>query len=323
MEKISVVIPCYNSEKSIKIIVEKIVQIMDSNSEYDYEIVLVNDHSLDATWEVLKKIAYNNKRITAIDLSKNYGQHSAIMAGYREVTGDYIIGMDDDGEHDPKDIFKLVDKLKEGYDYVCAEYEENRSKFRNFGTMMNNKMAEILIDKPKEVIFTSFYGMRRYVVEEMIRYEQPYPYIAGLLLRVTHNIGTVPMKRGNRIYGKSGYNLTKMLRLWINGFTAFSVKPLRIATGVGIGVACIGIIWAIVLMIKKLFIQDYVAGYVSIIVALAIFSGIIMIMLGMIGEYIGRIYISINNAPQYVIREKIKDGDESENKHKKVTEDKT
>lgn len=145
--------------------------------------------------------------------------------------------------------------------------------------------------------------MRRFVVEEIIRYQRPYPYVGGLLLRATKNIGMVPLQRQKRFAGSSGYSLKKMLQLWINGFTAFSVKPLRVATGLGMVCAMVGFIWAAALVVRKLFFADFVSGYVSTIVCIIFFSGMIMMLLGIIGEYIGRIYISINNAPQYVIRE--------------------
>ncbi len=302
---LSVVIPCYNSSKSIEIVCGKLIQVLESRPEYSFEIILVNDGSPDGTWQVIQKLALSDPRITAINFSRNFGQHSAMMAAYRETRGELVIGMDDDGEHDPEDIFLLVDKINEGYDYVCSHYEENRSLFRSFGTRMNNLMAEKLIDKPEEIIFTSYYCMRRFVVDEIIRYEQPFPYIAGLLLRATRNLAMVPMKRGERISGHSGYTLRKMLNLWVNGFTAFSVKPLRIATGLGAIVAVAGFIMALVLIVKKLFVQNFVAGYVSTIATLTILCGLIMIILGMIGEYVGRIYISISMAPQYVIREKV------------------
>ena len=302
-QKISVVIPCYKSEKMIETVVEQVLKTITSHEEFDYEIILVNDGSPDQTWAVIQKLAENNSHIFAINFSQNFGQHSALMAAYRMVSGDIILGLDDDGEHNPKEMFQLIEKLQEGYDYVCADYNTNQSKFRSIGTWINNLMATILIGKPKSVNFSSYYAMRRFVINEIIRYERPYPYVGGLLLRATKNIASVPLKRQKRLEGKSGYSLKKMLQLWINGFTAFSVKPLRIATALGLVCAIIGFIWAAVLIIKRLFFVNYVPGYVSTIVCIVFFSGMIMMLLGITGEYIGRIYISINNAPQYVIRE--------------------
>lgn len=302
-QKISVVIPCYQSEKMIEAVVEQVIETIVTRKEYDYEIILVNDGSSDNTWAVIRKLTEKSPHIAAINFAKNFGQHSALMAAYRKVTGDIVLGLDDDGEHNPKEMFQLIDKLQEGYDYVCADYQANPSAFRRVGTWLNNFMATVLIGKPKDVNFSSYYAMRRFVVDEIVRYQRPYPYIGGLLLRATQNIGMVPLKRQRRLSGSSGYSLKKMLQLWINGFTAFSVKPLRVATGLGMLCAVTGFIWAAALVVRRLFFADFVSGYVSTIVCIVFFSGMIMMLLGIIGEYIGRIYISINNAPQYVIRE--------------------
>lgn len=302
--KISVVIPCYNSAKMIGIVVKDVINnIVTRRAEFDYEIILVNDGSKDTTWEVIRALARDNINIVAVNFSKNYGQHSALMAGYRCVTGDIILGLDDDGEHNPNEMFQLIDKLLEGYDYVCADYETNQSKFRSLGTRLNNIMATMLIDKPKDIDFASYYVMSRFVIDEIVRYRQPYPYVGGLLLRATRNIATVPLTRQKRLQGQSGYNMRKMMSLWFNGFTAFSVKPLRIATGLGLISSMIGFIWMIVLILEKLLGKELALGYTSIMACIIFFCGMIMVLLGIIGEYIGRIYISINNAPQYVIKE--------------------
>lgn len=303
-QKISVVIPCYNSAGMIEVVVEGVLKtIVTRSKQFNYEVILINDGSKDATWEVISNLARENEYIKAINFSKNYGQHSALMAGYRHVTGDIILGLDDDGEHNPEEMFKLIDKLLEGYDYVCADYQVNQSQFRSMGTRINNTMATMLIDKPKNIDFTSYYVMRRFVIDEIIKYQQPYPYVGGLLLRTTRNIAAVPLVRQKRISGKSGYNLKKMISLWFNGFTAFSVKPLRVATGLGFASAACGFILILVMIFQKLLKKDIVLGYTSTMACMIFFSGMIMILLGIIGEYIGRIYISINNAPQYVVKE--------------------
>ncbi len=306
-QKISVVIPCYNSAGTIEVVVEGVLKtIVTRNEQFNYEVVLVNDGSKDATWEVISNLARENEHLKAINFSKNYGQHSALMAGYRHVTGDIILGLDDDGEHNPEEMFKLIDKLLEGYDYVCADYRVNQSQFRSMGTRINNTMATMLINKPKDIDFTSYYVMRRFVVDEIIKYQQPYPYVGGLLLRTTRNIAAVPLVRQRRISGKSGYNLKKLLSLWLNGFTSFSVKPLRVTTLMGVFFAAIGFIFGIYTIINKIFINNEVpVGYSTMVSLLTFFSGIILMVLGMLGEYIGRIFISLNNSPQYVIKDVI------------------
>lgn len=301
--KVSIVIPCYNSERMIEVVVNDIEETIARRANYEYEIILVNDGSEDNTWQVLLGLVDSHKNIIAINFSKNFGQHSALLAGYRSVSGDIVLGLDDDGEHNPEEMFELIDKLDEGYDYVCAEYETNQSRFRSLGTRVNNWMATTLINKPKDIDLSSFYVLRRYIIDEMVKYEQPFPYVAGLLLRTTTNMATVPLVRRKRLAGHSGYNLRKMISLWINGFTAFSVKPLRIATIIGMISAIVGFVSALIIVAKKLFVTKYALGYPSIIVTIIFFGGMIMVLLGMIGEYVGRIYLSINATPQYVIKE--------------------
>lgn len=301
--KVSIVIPCYNSEKMIKEVVDRIISTMESRPEYDWEIILVNDGSKDTTWNVIQNIAIENKKVKAINFAQNFGQHAAMMAGYRKATGDLIMGMDDDGENRPEEMFQLIEKLDEGYDCVCAEYESHDSKFRSIGTNLNNWMACYLLEKPKNLTLTSYYVVRRFVIDQVICYDHPYPYIAGLFLQATKNWGTVHLERSERIQGSSGYSLRKLLSLWVNGFTAFSVKPLRLAGGLGAFFATLGLLGGIYFVLRKLILGDIAVGYTSMIACISFFGGMIMLLLGVIGEYVGRIYISINNSPQYVVRE--------------------
>ena len=304
MEKLSFVIPCYGSETTIEIVVNEIRETLKQRPEYDYEIILVNDCSPDRVWPRIRALALADSHITGIDLAKNFGQHAALMAGYRHCTGDLIISLDDDGQTPACELFTLVDKMKEGWDVVYASYAHKmHSGFRNFGTWMNERMTESLIGKPKGLRVTSYFMMRRFIADEILRYENAYPYIEGLIFRATRNIANVPVTHHERMVGESGYTFSKLLALWFNGFTAFSVKPLRIATFCGSACACIGFLYGIYVVIRKLVDSSIEMGWSSIIASIFFLGGLILIMLGMIGEYIGRIYISINNAPQYTIRQ--------------------
>ena len=278
--------------------------LAEQRPEYDYEIILVNDCSPDRVWPRIRALALADSHITGIDLAKNFGQHAALMAGYRHCTGDLIISLDDDGQTPACELFTLVDKMKEGWDVVYASYAHKmHSGFRNFGTWMNERMTENLIGKPKGLRVTSYFIMRRFIADEILRYENAYPYIEGLIFRATRNIANVPVTHHERMVGESGYTFSKLLALWFNGFTAFSVKPLRIATFCGSACACIGFLYGIYVVIRKLVDSSIEMGWSSIIASIFFLGGLILIMLGMIGEYIGRIYISINNAPQYTIRQ--------------------
>jgi len=305
MTKISFVIPCYGSELSLESVVTDIKSVISTRAdELDYEIILVNDNSPDNVWEVIKRLTGEDKKIRGFYFSKNFGQHAALMAGYKNAAGDIIISLDDDGQTPASESLVLIDKINEGYDVVFGKYQERRdSSFRKFGTYINKKMAEVLVGKPKDVDITSFYAMRRYVVNEIIKYDNSYPYIYGLIFRTTHNCINVIIKHENRRAGKSGYTLGKLFSLWLNGFTSFSVKPLRIASIIGFICSVIGFIFIIYTFIERILNPELPAGYAVTVSAILLIGGIIMVMLGIVGEYIGRLYISINKAPQYVIKD--------------------
>lgn len=304
MHKLSFVIPCYGSETTIEIVVSEIIETLRQRPQYDYEIVLVNDCSPDHVWERIRVLALGNSHITGINLAKNFGQHAALMAGYRQCTGDLVISLDDDGQTPAGELFTLVDKIGEGWDVVYASYEHKmHSGFRNFGTWMNERMTESLIGKPKGLKVTSYFVMQRFIAEEILRYQNAYPYIEGLIFRATRHIANVPVTHHSRMVGESGYTFGKLLALWFNGFTAFSVKPLRIATICGTASAFLGFCYGLYVIVRKLVDSSIEMGWSSIIASIFFLGGLILVMLGLIGEYIGRIYISINNAPQYTIRE--------------------
>lgn len=306
MKKVSFVIPCYRSEHTLPKVVAEIEKKMKSLTGYEYDIFLVNDCSPDDTIGTIRKLCEEHDNIRGIDFAKNFGQHSALMAGLRYSDGDYVVCLDDDGQTPADEADKLLDKLEEGYDAVYAKYEHKQhSHFRNMGSKVNELMARTMLGKPARLYVSSYFAVKRFVVEDMVRYENSYPYVIGLVLRATRNIANVVVNHRERVEGKSGYTLGKLLGLWFNGFTAFSVKPLRIATAVGAISAILGFSYGVYTIIKRLLRPDVPMGFSSTMAAIVFFGGMIMLMLGLIGEYIGRIYISLNNSPQYVIREKI------------------
>ncbi|MCD8026846.1 MAG: glycosyltransferase [Clostridiales bacterium] len=306
-KKISFVIPCYGSEKTIEFVIAEIGDVMAQRAEHDYEIIAVNDASPDDVFRVLREISAKNKRVKIIDLARNFGKHSAVMAGFSRVTGDYVVCLDDDGQCPTDRLWDLLQPIFDGKaDYTMAKYRvKKQSKFKNFGSHINALMSRFLINKPKELKFTNFKAMKRFVVDEIIKYDNPYPYLEGLVLRTTKNIVTVPMEERERVAGEGHFSFKKSLSLWINGFMAFSVKPLRAATLAGVLCALIGFVWGVVIIIKRIVNPVVVMGYSSTMAVILFIGGMIMVMLGLIGEYIGRIYISLNNSPQYVIREVI------------------
>ncbi len=304
MRKISFVIPCYNSEKTIEDVVKEIETTIEKRGKDDYEIVLVNDCSKDNVWEKIKSISKQNAKVMGVCFAKNFGQHAALMAGYRKATGDIVVSLDDDGQTPADEVYSLIDKIEEGYDVVYASYAHKKHSFaRNLGTKMNNFMCEVLLGKPKKLMITSFFAAKKYIVDEIVKYENSYTYVPGLVLRTTKSIGTVPVCHREREVGSSGYSFAKLVALWVNGFTAFSVTPLRISMVMGMGSAVIGFIYLIYVIVNKFINPSVPLGWSSTTAILLLLGGMILFVLGMIGEYLGRVYISLNNAPQYVVKE--------------------
>lgn len=306
---ISFVIPCYRSEKTLGAVIQEIDTTMAIMPNYSHEIVLVNDGSPDGTWETICELVKKatDGHILGINFAKNFGQHAALMAGLKEAKGDYVICLDDDGQTPANEAPKLIAALNDGADVAYARYDNKQhSAFRNFGTAMNEWMATVMLGKPKDLFVSSYFAVRRFVVDEMVKYESSYPYVIGLVLRTTKNIVNVSVIHRRRTEGTSGYSFTKLMALWINGFTAFSIKPLRIATFSGSCFAILGFIYGIYTVIKKFINPAVPMGFSALMSAVIFMGGMIMLMLGMIGEYVGRVYISQNKNPQYVIRETVK-----------------
>ena len=307
MQKISFVIPCYHSAQTVGNVVRDIVDTVLARREFQYEIILVNDNPPDDTWRVICEMCRNNPNIHGICFTKNFGQHAALMAGYRKVTGDIVVSLDDDGQNPPQEMFKLIDALNEKTDLVYAKYiQKKRSLFRNFGSKVNDWMVQWLLNKPKELYLASYYAAKRFIIDEMVKCENPFPYIDGLALRSTSEYINVDIVHKERAAGNSGYSIGKLIGLWMNGLTSFSVKPLRIATFSGFCISLFGLVLAIIIIIQKLILKDAVsAGWPSIMTVVLILDGAIMIMLGLVGEYVGRIYVTMNKSPQYVIKDEV------------------
>lgn len=304
--KLSFVIPCYRSAESVGDVIERVIATVQKDGRYDYEIICVNDYSPDNTLDVLKTIAASNSKIKVLALTRNFGQHSALMAGYNHVTGDIVVCLDDDGQNPPEEMFKLIDKLDEGYDLVSARYPKKKHNLiRRLGSKVSFAMSRYLVGMPKDIDLNSYCVFRRFVADEVVKYRNAYPFVHGLMLRITRNIANVDIQHHDREIGSSGYNLGKLIGLWMNGFTAFSEKPLRLASLCGVLCAAAGFIYGFVIIVQRLLNPNMVAGYSSLMAAVLFLSGIIMLFLGLLGEYIGRIYICLNNAPQFAIREKI------------------
>lgn len=303
-QMVSFVIPCYRSAATIGDVVEEIDKAMQALPAYQYEVILVNDCSPDDTFEVIRTLSETNGRIVGVNLARNFGQHAALMAGFHQVKGDILVCLDDDGQTPAMEVGKLLAAIEEGADVAYARYEhKHHNFFRNFGSRVNDRMLCFMLNKPKDLFVSSYFAARRFVVEEMLRYGNAFPYVIGLVLRSTRNIVNVTVEHRDRAAGVSGYTFGKLLALWFNGFTAFSEKPLRIATVAGVLCAGVGFLYGIYTIIKKLVVPGVPIGFSALMSAIMFIGGVLMLMLGLIGEYVGRMYICMNNAPQFVIRE--------------------
>ena len=307
MKKVSFVIPCYRSALTIRAVADEIDSAMVELPEYEHEIILVNDCSPDNTFEVISELALQRGHITAVDLARNFGQHAALMAGMRRSSGDIIVCLDDDGQTPACEVGRLLEKLEEGFDVVYASYDSKQhSGFRNFGSRVNALMTEIMLGKPRELSLTSYFAAKRFIIDEMLRYENCFPYVMGLVLRSTKNICNVPVNHRKREEGRSGYTMGKLLSLWMNGFTSFSIKPLRMATYLGAFTAFLGFVYAVIIVIRHFTEGMAPLGWSSTTALLLLLGGIILVVLGLIGEYVGRIFMCVNSSPQYVERQVIK-----------------
>lgn len=302
---LSILIPVYNSEKTIGRLVEGLIK--DLSSIFQLEIVLVNDHSRDRSEEVCISLYEKYKEtVKFYSLSKNVGEHSAVMAGLNKVAGDFTVIMDDDFQNPVSEVVKLTNTVMENdYDVVYSYYEKKKHNlFRNMGSWLNDKAANLMLKKPRGLYLSSFKILNNFMVNEIIKYQAPFPYIDGLILQITDKIGTVSVEHHKRKDGRSGYTLRKLISLWLNMFTNFSILPLRISIILGLIFASVGLILGIYSAIEKYLNPGIPVGFASMFVAISIFGGIQLIMLGMVGEYIGRVFLSLNKKPQYTIRKK-------------------
>ena len=301
----SIVIPCYKSSKTIRKVVEMTMQEMDRLDRREYEFVLVDDCSPDdgETMAALMGLVRDYACVKVVELAKNAGQHNAVMAGLNEGSGDVFIAMDDDMQTHPSQLGKLLDEFDKGYDIVYGYYEhKEHSKFRNFGSYVNYMTVRILLKKPKDLKTSSFWVIRKFVRDYAVEYKSAYTHLQGLFLRTTRNISSVPIQHFKREVGTSNYTLKKLIKLWSN-ILGFSIVPLQMATYTGFIFSLIGILAAIGVIILKFVRPATYIGWPSMMATICFFSGLNLMFMGIIGEYVGRIFLGMSKNPQYVVRQ--------------------
>lgn len=300
--KVSIVIPTYKGEKSIAKLVEQLILQL---CEISLEIIIVNDSSPDESHSVCMNIQKNYPFVVRyIRLGKNVGEHSAVMAGLNYAAGDYVAIIDDDFQNPPIEVLRLVEyTLDNHFDVVYTAYTEKKhSWFRNFGSWVNDVSASMLLGKPRSLYLSSFKCLSRYVLAEIIKYKGPFPYVDGLILKCTDNIGVLTVEHSDRAEGESGYTFKKLMQLWLNMAINFSFLPLRISFILGILFATLGVGYSFYTIMHKIFDPSLPTGWASLIITICIFSGVQLILLGVIGEYLGKVLMGVNQLPQYSVK---------------------
>lgn len=299
--KYSVVIPVYNSEATLEDLYDRI-QFVFKRITNDYEIIFVDDCSPDKSWQKLEGLRSKDNRVRIIQLMRNFGQHNALMCGFHFAHGEYVITMDDDLQNPPEEIPKLIKKINEGYDLVYGEYiSKKHNRFRNIGSGLIQILYKKVFDVKDNL--TAFRIIKRELVESILRYDKNYVFIDGLLAWNTKKIGYIDVEHQERASGRSGYSINKLITLSMNMITNFSILPLQMVSIIGLLFAFVGFFMAVFFLMKKILFDISVTGYTSLIIAITFFSGIQLLTLGLIGEYLGRVHLNINNKPQFLIRQ--------------------
>lgn len=300
---LSIVVPVYNGEDTIE---ELVTAISTLDVPGGLEIVLVHDCGRDRSWEIMQSLAAKSHvPMIIINHSRNYGEHNTVMDGLRHARGECVITMDDDLQNPPSEILKLYEYLRNStLDVVYAVYtKKQHAGWRNLGSKFANMVADWISDKPRGLYLSTFRCMNRFLVDEIIRYQGPFVYIDGLIFQITLKADSVVVKHLPNRTGRTNYTLSRLVSLWLTIFLNFSVKPLRLSTGLGFIMFSFGIIMAAYTIIERLVSSSEISGYASLATIILIFSGTQFLVFGLIGEYIGRIFLTLNGKPQTSIRE--------------------
>ncbi len=300
---LSIVIPVYNGANSIPVLVDALSQLDVAGG---MEIILVNDNSPDDSLAVCRALCQQHTTpITVINLSRNFGEHNAVMAGLSQAKGQYIISMDDDLQNPPEEVIKLWQHARDGgFDVVYSRYShKEHAAWRNWGSWLTNRCADVLIDKPKGLYLSSFRCISQFAAQSVLGHTGPFPYIDGLLMQITQNVDSIEVKHLPRADGHSNYTLRRLIRLFLSMFLNFSVMPLHIATAIGVGMGVLGLLGMIGVIIEWLISDTGATGWASLMAGMLLIAGVQLTMLGVIGEYLGRLFLTANGKPQFVIRD--------------------
>jgi glycosyltransferase involved in cell wall biosynthesis len=299
---LSIVVPVYNGAHTVSKLVEALSGLEVPGG---IEIVLVVDGSPDDSLKVCRRLCEEaRKPLTVVNLSRNFGEHNAVMAGLGFALGEHIVTMDDDLQNPPGEVLRLWQHaIRGGYDVVYSFSErKGDAAWRNLGSCVANWIADMLMDKPKGLYLSSFRCMNRFTAREVAGHRGPYPYVDGLIMQVTRNIGTLQVTHLPRTIGRSNYTVRRLARLFFSIVLNFSVTPLRVASVVGFGLAMLGAL-GVLLVVGEAIIVGTPRGWASLMAAVLLLAGVQLMMLGLVGEYVGRLFLTVNGKPQFVVRD--------------------
>ncbi|MBB3236371.1 glycosyltransferase family 2 protein [Phyllobacterium endophyticum] len=300
---LSIVIPVYRSMAVLPELIAQLRQVLDNSSYHNrFEVVLANDCSPDQSWKVIKELSQQHSFVRGISLRKNVGQHNATMAGLSIARGKIIIIMDDDLQHPPAAILRLAQQIEDGFDVCYTRYRERKHvAWKRWGSRFNNWVATLMLKKPANLYLSSFKAMKREIATTILRYDGPYTYIDGLIVGATNSVTAIDIDHQERFSGEGNYNLRKSLSLWLKMATGSSIYPLRLATIAGFCLAAASFVFFLYVIIEWLLNPNVQPGWTSVIATVLFIGGVQTFCMGVIGEYIGRIYLRLNNTPQFVI----------------------
>ena len=305
---LSFVIPLYNSEATICAVVRDIESLDIAGG---HEIVLVNDGSQDRTSDVCRELVRTARvPILFIEHTRNFGEHNAVLTGWRHARGAYVVNLDDDGQNPPAEAKRLHEHAAANrLDAVFGHYADKRhAAWRNWGSWFTNRLTDVILDKPRGFYLSSFRCVSAQVARNVAANTGPFPYIDGMILQATQRIGAIEVRHDDRSAGQSGYTMRRLVRLWLSTVVNFSVMPLRVATVLGLLMGLVGTIGVVGVAYLRLTNRGPMFGWGSLMAALLVFSGTQLVMLGVIGEYLGRVFLAVNQRPQSLVREVLRGG---------------
>jgi len=301
----SAIIPVYNSERIVGVTISETIKFFNKH-RFNYELIIINDGSSDKSWDILKNIASKNTRIKAINLLRNYGQHTAVYCGLQKSTGDYVITLDDDMQNPPNEIIHLINKANENYDVVFGKYRiKKQSLYRRLGSFIVNSINKKIFDIPDGIVTTNFRIIRRDVVSRVCEYKTNYPYVQGLIMMCSSNPANVLVKHKARKIGNSNYNIIKITTLVARILFNYSSYPLRLTSIIGILFSILSFILGIYYFLRAIILGSSVPGWATIAVMISFFDGITLLMLGMLGEYTIRLLNQVSLRKSYYIKEEV------------------